>query len=282
MAESESRRELTHFLRTRRARLSSAEFGLPSNGRRRTLGLRREEVAALAGIGLTWYTSLEQGKDIRVSTSFLERLARALRFTAAERAYLFTLAQQRLPPFPKSDPLPEAGERLKLILNAIECPAYARNSRFDVLAWNMANTRIFGDFGLIPLRERNVIWLMFARSYHRRNMPDWETDARNLVAKFRMSFGQATELENYRALISKLESVSPEFTHLWGQHDVSDLGEGATRFLSPRDGELRFQHYTFAPEFLPDLRIVMYVPEARSAMKDGRRCALPTLLGGRR
>ncbi len=259
MVEKEFRRELTHFLRNRRARLSPAEFGFSLNGRRQTLGLRREEVAALAGVGLTWYTSFEQGKDIRVSTFFLERLARALRFTEAERVHLFTLAQQRLPPLPKFGPRPQTDERLQLILDAIECPAYARNSRFDVIAWNVANTCIFGDFDSIPQEERNVMWLMFARSYHRRNMPDWEMDARNLVAKFRMNFGQAVKSDGYSALISKLEIVSPEFARLWAQHDVSDLGEGVTRFLSPRLGELRFQHYTMAPEFLPDLRIIIYL-----------------------
>lgn len=264
MVEHDARRELTNFLKTRRARLSPTDFGLPSAARRRTIGLRREDVAALAGVGLTWYTSFEQGKDIQVSTSFLENLARALRFTAAERAHLFALAQRRLPPLLQLGSQCETNERPQPILDAIECPAYARNSRFDVIAWNAANTRMFGDFSSIASEERNVIWLMFARSYHRRNMPDWEMDARSLVAKFRVNFGQATHPENFSALISKLEIVSPEFARLWAQHDVSDLGEGVTRFMSPRHGELRFQHYTMAPEFLPDLRIIIYVPEARS------------------
>jgi transcriptional regulator with XRE-family HTH domain len=262
MVEDDARLELTNFLKTRRARLSPADFGLPSAARRRTIGLRREDVAALAGVGLTWYTAFEQGKDIRVSTYFLENLARALRFTAAERSHLFALAQRRLPPLRQPGSRRGTNQQLQPILDAIVCPAYARNSLFDVIAWNAANTRIFGDFNAIAPEERNVIWLMFARSYHRRNMPDWEMDARSLVAKFRMNFGQATNPENFSALISKLKIVSAHFERIWAQHDVSDLGEGATRFLSPRYGELRFQHYTTAPEFLPDLRIIIYVPEA--------------------
>jgi transcriptional regulator with XRE-family HTH domain len=266
MVEHESRRELADFLKKRRARLSPTDFGFRSGNRRRASGLRREEVAALAGVGLTWYTNLEQGRDIRVSTSFLENLARALKFTAAERAHLFALAHHRLPPLSGRAPRPEATERLQSILDAIDNPAYARNSRFDVIAWNRANTRIFGDFSAIAPGERNVIWLMFARSYHRRTMPSWEADARSLVAKFRMNFGQAADTKEFASLISELNAVSADFRRIWAEHDVSDLGEGVTQFSSPRHGELRFQHYILMPEFLPDLRIVAYIPENRATM----------------
>src|SRR5882724_6567454 len=130
MLEHGSRRELADFLKTRRARLSPADFSLPLGSRRRTLGLRREEVAALAGVGLTWYTWLEQGKDIQVSTSFLDNLARALKLTDAERAHLFALAQHRLPPLPRPAVQSKTTERLQSILDVIDSPAYARNSRF--------------------------------------------------------------------------------------------------------------------------------------------------------
>jgi transcriptional regulator with XRE-family HTH domain len=269
VVERESRRELADFLKKRRARLAPADFGFPSGNRRRTPGLRREDVAALAGVGLTWYTSLEQGKDIRVSSSFLENLARALRFTAAERAHLFALAHHRLPPLPGPASRLEATERLQSILDAIDSPAYARNSRFDVIAWNKANTQMFGDFSSIAPNERNVLSLMFARSYHRRTMPTWETDARSLVAKFRMNFGQAADAEEFSSLVSALSVISADFRRLWADHDVSDLGEGVTQFSSPRHGEMRFQHYILMPEFLPDLRIIAYVPERRATMAPG-------------
>jgi len=264
MVGLETRRELAAFLRMRRARLSPADFGLPSSKGRRTLGLRREEVAALAGIGLTWYTSLEQGKDIRVSTAFLENLARALKLTAAERAHLFALAQGRLPPLPAPIPSAVATERLQSILDALDCPAYARNGRFDVVAWNAANTRMFGDFAAIPPKERNVLWLMFARTYHRRTMPTWEADARAVVAKFRLNYGQAADAAEFSSLVAELDRVSPDFRRIWAEHDVSDLGEGVTFFRSPRHGEMRFQHYLLIPEFLPDLRITAYIPEGRA------------------
>jgi transcriptional regulator with XRE-family HTH domain len=260
MLERDSRRELADFLKTRRTRLAPADFGLPSGQRRRTLGLRREEVAALAGVGLTWYTWLEQGKDIRVSTSFLENLAQALKFSEAERSHLFALAQHRAPPATGPAYQSIAAERLQPILDVIDSPAYARNNRFDVIAWNTANTRMFGDFSSIAPRERNVIWLMFARTYHRRAMPNWEADARSILAKFRMSFGQAPDAAAFLSLISELSGVSADFRRMWAEHDVSDLGEGATHFVSPRQGERLFQHHIMMPEAWPDLRIIVYVP----------------------
>jgi transcriptional regulator with XRE-family HTH domain len=259
MLEDQSRRELADFLKTRRARLSPAAFGLPLGKGRRTLGLRREEVAALAGVGLTWYTWLEQGKAIQVSASFLDNVARALKFTEAERSHLFALAQHRLPPLPNLAVPSPATARLQAILDVIESPAYARNSRFDVIAWNRANTRMFGDFARIPPGERNVIRLMFQRSYHRRTMPHWEMDARALLAKFRMNFGQAADAAAFLSLIAELTRISADFRRLWAEHDVSDLGEGVTEFSSPRDGAMRFQHQILMPEALPDLRIIVFL-----------------------
>src|SRR5947207_4761410 len=156
MAEQVSRQELSQFLKTRRARLAPADVGLPTGNARRIAGLRREEVAVLAGVGLTWYTWLEQGREIQVSTPFLDNLARALRLSEAERAHLFALAQHRAPPMAPRPFPPEALKKVQAILDAIDSPAYARNNRFDVLAWNGANTRMFGDFASMPEKERNI------------------------------------------------------------------------------------------------------------------------------
>ena len=123
---------------------------------------------------------------------------------------------------------------------------------------------MFGNFAARPPGERNVIWLMFARTYHRRTMPDWDADARALVAKFRMNFGQSAEAASFQSLIAELHTVSADFRRLWAEHDVSDLGEGVTRFTSPRDGTMRFQHHTIMPEATPDLRVVVFIP-AREA-----------------
>ena len=260
MAGRESRHELADFLRTRRARVLPEEAGLLP-GRRRTHGLRREEVAAGAGVGVSWYTRLEQGKPIQVSTAFLENLARVLRLSKAERAHLFVLAQRRPPPLSPARITFQASGALAAMLDAITCPAYARNGRFDVIVWNTANTRMFGDFARIPPDERNVLWLMFARRYHRRTMPSWESDARAVLAKFRINFAQAAGDSGFVALVARLNEASADFRRMWTEHDVSDLGEGVTRFLSPRHRkELLFRHHLLMPEAFPDLRITIYVP----------------------
>jgi transcriptional regulator with XRE-family HTH domain len=259
MADESPRRELSEFLKTRRARLAPLDVGLPAGNGRRIRGLRREEIAVLAGVGLTWYTWLEQGRDIQVSTPFLENLARALRLTEAERAHLFTLAQHRPPPIvPRLSP-PEALQKVQAILDTIHSPAYARNSRFDVIAWNGANTRMFGDFASVPEKERNIIQLMFARSYYRETMLNWEQDARSLVAKFRLNYGQAVGRAEFSSFVQEMLACSDDFRRMWSEHEVNNLGEGVYFYRTPKRGTLVFQHSTLVPEVLPDLRIVIYI-----------------------
>jgi hypothetical protein len=258
MIDDGFRQELSRFLKTRRARLTLAEVGLPPGNGRRVGGLRREEVAVLAGVGLTWYTWLEQGRDIRVSTSFLENLARALRLNEPERAYLFMLAQHRPPPLmPQVSP---AGplEQVQSILDAIDIAAYARNSRFDVIAWNAANTRMFGDFGSMPAKNRNIIRLMFSRP-HRQSMLNWEQDARSLVAKFRLNYGQSGGEVEFSSLVLEMMTSSEDFRRMWADHEVRNAGEGVYFYKTARQGTVAFQHSTLVPEVQPDLRIVMYI-----------------------
>jgi transcriptional regulator with XRE-family HTH domain len=260
------RRELSEFLRTRRARLAPEVVGL-APGRRRSPGLRREEVAAGAGVGLSWYTRFEQGKPIQVSAAFLENLARTLQLSDAERTQLFVLAQHRPPPLRARIRVTNANKTLQAMLDVISCPAYARNRRFDVVAWNAANTRMFGDFARIPPAERNVLWLLFARGYHRLAMPSWESDARAVLAKFRMNYAEAAGDSGFEELVSRLNEASADFRRLWKEHAVSSLGEGVTRFTAPRHGrQLQFRHHLLMPEAFPDLRITIYVPlEPKSA-----------------
>ena len=258
MLEQAARRELANFLRSRRASVAPADFGFPVSRLRRTPGLRREEVAAAAGVGLTSYTAREQGKLIQVSTSFLENVARALRLTQPERAHLFALAQRRGPPFPIH--LPTSNDtRVQVTLDGIIHPAYARNSRFDVLAWNTTNTTYFGDFAAIPPEERNVVRLMFTRSYHRKSMLNWDADVRSLLATFRFNFGQASDPRPLLSLIAE-KAISPEFEQLWAMHDVSDRGEGVTRLISQRLGDLQFAHQVLIPEARPGTQIVVFIP----------------------
>jgi transcriptional regulator with XRE-family HTH domain len=258
MDDDRPRRELSEFLKTRRARLAPAAVGLPAGNGRRIHGLRREEVAVLAGVGLTWYTWLEQGRDIQVSTPFLDNLARALRLSETERAHLFTLAQRRLPPLATPASPPQALDRIQAILDAIVSPAYAHNTRFDVLAWNEANTRMFGDFAAVPDTERNIIRLMFSRPYYRRNMPNWEADARGLLGRFRLNYGQAAGGAEFQSFVQAMIAASDDFRRLWAEHAVNDYGEGIILYTTSRRGTLAFQQSTLMPVALPDLRVVVY------------------------
>jgi transcriptional regulator with XRE-family HTH domain len=258
------RRELAEFLKTRRARLTPADVGLTPAIGRRTKGLRREEVAVLAGVGLTWYTWLEQARDIQVSAPFLENLARALHLSDAERTHLFALAQRRMPPLAAAVPDraeldPEHLAKIQVILDAIAAPAYARNDRFDVVAWNEANTQMFGDFGTIAPSERNIIRRVFGSPYHRRTMLNWEQDARGLVARFRLNYGQAGKDPRFAALIDEMIAASEDFRRMWAEHDVTDVGEGVYLYKTRKHGTIAFQHSTLMPEALPELRIVVYL-----------------------
>jgi hypothetical protein len=222
-------------------------MGLPVGNSRRARGLRREEVAVLGGVGLTWYTWLEQGRDIQVSTPFLENLARVLRLDDAERIHLFSLAQHRPPPIkPQSSPA-EPLEKVRAILDTIGTPAYARNSRFDVLAWNSANTQMFGDFAATPERERNIIRRVFTSPYHRRTMLNWEQDARSLLAKFRLNFGQARDRVRLSSFVEEMSAVSQDFARMWGDHEVTDAGEGVYLYRTKKHGTIAFHHSTLIP-----------------------------------
>src|SRR5690349_14790008 len=173
-AAGERRRgELADFLRRRRASLKPEDVGLPNGGRRRTPGLRREEVAHLAGVGTTWYTWLEQGRDVRASLDVLEALSRALRLTPAERTHLVLLGRGEEPPPCKSDERVSPTVK-RLIQNLGLNPAYVLGRRWDYLAWNDAATTIFGDLGSVPRAARNHVWMHFMDARRRTMFPDWE------------------------------------------------------------------------------------------------------------
>ncbi len=175
---SKRRDELADFLRTRRAALQPGDVGLPNGGRRRTAGLRREEVAQLAGVGVTWYTWLEQGRDVRASLDVLEALARALRLTATERTHLLLLGRGEEPPPPKS-PAERVSPTLKRMMKSLDPnPAFVLGRRWDYLAWNRAACAVFGDFEKVPRGARNHVWLTFMDPARRELWLDWERGMR--------------------------------------------------------------------------------------------------------
>lgn len=260
LTRNEDRRVLADFVRHCRSQLEPEAVGLPRGTRRRTPGLRREEVAQLAGIGITWYTWFEQGRDIQVSTDFLERLARALRLQPAERSHLFTLAQQRPPPYPKTGDV-QVTTAVCSMLASLPNPAYIKTSRWDITVWNTAATVLFGDFGNLAPAERNVLRLVFLNPRFQKMMLDWESDARRVLSKFRLDYGRANGAPGFETLVNELCEGSVEFRQWWGCQDVSGYSEGLKRFRNDASGlAIAFEHTSYIVEGAPDLRLVVYTP----------------------
>jgi transcriptional regulator with XRE-family HTH domain len=266
------REELASFLRSRRARVQPGDVGLTSGSRRRTPGLRREEVAQLADVGVSWYTWLEQGRDIQVSEPFLERLSRALRLTPTERAHLFELASGRPAPRPVLAPA-TVSPALQRVLDAHPYPALAATMRWDVLAWNQPAALLYGDFGDGRPELRNGVWRMFMSPASRAQLPDWARAARNTVARFRLDAARAADRAPFDALVAELSRVSPEFVRLWGENDVVELTEGAKQIIHPVAGAIVFDHVALAHRE-PDgreLRVTLYAPKPGEDEKRARR-----------
>jgi transcriptional regulator with XRE-family HTH domain len=261
-----TRSELADFLRRRRESLSPLDVGLPVGKRRRTPGLRREEVAALAGVGLTWYTWLEQGRAIKVSSTFLDTVARVLKLDEIERRHLFLLAHQRPPPMAGQAwcDLPPLVRRLLDDLTLR--PSYVLNLRWDVIGWNDAAQSLFG-FDQRAASERNMLWMLFADSQLNSRIVEWATQAPQILASFRRDFAQAPEDENMIALVNGLEQTSPLFKSLWTQHDVHGRCEGRRTFMIDGRGAVPFDHSSFIVDEEKHLRLVFYA-EAMSEDKD--------------
>ncbi len=252
--------ELAEFLRSRRARLSPADVGLPPGVRWRTPGLRREEVAELAGIGTTWYTWLEQRRDIRVSADVLDNLARALRLTPDERAHLFRAAhgQPSQRPLTPRETAPPAARRLLVALGV--APAYITGRRWDLLAWNAAAVAVFGDFGALPESERNLVRFMFTDDEVRRRLVDWEGAARRVLALFRADRGRYADDPWFTEVIDDLRRISPEFARWWPRHDVRERAEERKEVEHPVVGRLAPEPTALQLVGFPDLKLIAYVP----------------------
>ncbi|MCP1292824.1 helix-turn-helix transcriptional regulator [Chromobacterium sp. S0633] len=251
-----TRPDLAAFLRARRERLSPADVGLPSGGRRRTPGLRREEVAALAGVGLSWYTWLEQGRDIGVSAAFLDNLARVLKLDAAERRHLFLLAHERPPVEPGKTWCVVPPLVSRLMHDLAPHPAYVLNLRWDVLAFNAPAARLFAFDRQLPGR-RNLLWMLFTEPLLHQRFLDWEKQAPLMLSSFRRDFARATQQADIHELVDELERVSPDFKAWWRQHQVLSACSGVRRLLV--DGtEQSYEHTTLTIDEDRHLRLVVY------------------------
>jgi transcriptional regulator with XRE-family HTH domain len=250
---------LGNYLKDRRAKLDPASFGLPLT-RRRTPGLRREEVAQRANVSTTWYTWLEQGRGGAPSAEVLERIARALMLTDVEREHLFLLALGR-PPEIRYQTTEGATPRLQRILDALEfSPAIVKTATWDVVAWNRAAAAVLTDYGSLPPDQRNILRLIFCDSRVRAAQFDWESVARFVVAAFRADAERAGAAQKVASLVEELSRLSPEFAAMWRDNDVRHYGEGLKRLRHPYAGTIAFEYSAFAVDGRPDLGMVIYNP----------------------
>jgi transcriptional regulator with XRE-family HTH domain len=254
----EQRREFGAFLSSRRARLQPSEFGLPE-APRRTAGLRREEVAVLAGVSVSWYTWLEQGRDIQPSPDALKRISKVMKLDRAESAHLFALSALEAPAVTTSG---EVSAGLEMLVKALHpIPAYVRNARLDILAWNDAIADHFVDYGSLQPHERNTLRLLFLYIPYRTQILDWEENARGMISVFRASRAQAQDKAPFDSLIEELSLQSPEFIKWWQETEVTGFEEGRKRLIHPKSGDiLDYTYVALTPQGQPDLSLVTYIP----------------------
>lgn len=247
------------------------DVGLPPGTRRRTPGLRREEVARLADVGVSWYTWLEQGREIQVSERFLERLSQALLLTPTERGYLFALAQGRPATRPMVAPT-QVSDALRAMLDVHPFPAIVATMRWDLLAWNEPATLLFGDFAELPVPRRNALLLMFTDVERRRRCQGWEQQARATVARFRLDAARVADRGPFDALAAELRAKSPDFAALWNEGDVVEVSEGSKDVHHPELGgvELDYVTLTHVEADGRELRVMLYAPRAGTDTRRAR------------
>ncbi|MGW6733248.1 helix-turn-helix domain-containing protein [Streptomyces sp. NPDC055013] len=241
------RAELSEFLRTRRARLKPEDVGLPDFGRhRRVPGLRREELAQLAGVSVAYYTRLEQGNGRNVSAEVLDAIARALRLSDAEHSHLTHLAKPKQHKKKPAARTQQVRPALRQLLDSIDgVPAYVSGRRSDILAWNRMAAAVFGDWSELPVQERNWARLVFLKPEYRDLFVEWDQKASDMVAFLRMDAGCHSDDPRLSALIGELSLKSEEFRRLWANHDVKEKSYGVKRLRHPLVGELTLNFESF-------------------------------------
>ncbi|MFC5641833.1 helix-turn-helix transcriptional regulator [Kitasatospora cinereorecta] len=264
------RHELAAFLRSRRERISPEQVGLPATGRRRTPGLRREEVAHLAAVGVTWYTWLEQGRDIQVSTQVLDAVARALLLDRIERAHLFVLAGAEDPSPVKECATVSAPVRM-LMEQLDPFPAAVISSRYDILAHNRAYSWLAGDLDAVPIEDRNMLLMVFTDTPFARHLVDLEAARAGVVARFRAAMADHAAEPSWKALVGRLRKLSPAFAEAWERHEVAGMVNGLKQFVLPGTGLLQFEYTNFWLGPRTGTRMVGYVPQDEATREELER-----------
>lgn len=249
--------EFGDFLRSRRAKLNPKAIGLASGRRRRTAGLRREEVAELAGIGVDWYIRLEQGRTVNPSVTTIDALARALRLSKTDHAHLRALARNAdRRPF-AIEAVPEAIRRL---LDSLDQPAYVTGARWDILAWNKVAEEVFA-FSRLPEHDRNILLCMLTNKGTRKLFgASWADEAKRMVAQFRATHDVWAGDPAFTELLERLRQGSPEFVRWWEAHEVRSTASGRKSLHHPKRGLLQFEYTSFQANDDPTLKLVIYTP----------------------
>jgi transcriptional regulator with XRE-family HTH domain len=266
-ARRQAAAQRAEFLRARRSRLRPGDVGLPEGSRRRTPGLRREEVAQLAGISTTYYTFLEQSRDVRPSEQVLDSLAGALRLTPAERVHLHSLVHGEpvAATLPGRDAL--APEVAALVARLDPWPAYVSGRCWDVLAVNRAARALWADWPARPAQERNVLWWTFLDPAARLVLVDWEEVAKAELARFRSASARHPDDPGFGVLIEALQAGSPEARRWWPEHEIVSLGSGLKRIRHPSLGVIDFHHVVLQVADDPEQKLVTFTTGSRDAAR---------------
>jgi hypothetical protein len=255
---------LSEFLKTHRAKLQPHEVGLPAIGRRRTPGLRREEVAQLAGISTTWYTWFEQGRDITLTSSVLNNISSALKLNDEEKRYLFMLALDQATS-PNSKITPEISDGMKCIIDGLQhFPIIVSDSRCNIIYWNPAAAFVFLDFELVPQEDRNMIWLLFTRRELRQLAVNWSDFCRGFLALFRSYYGKYMGDSWYSEFIARLSDKNPEFETYWHENDVSSSPEVFIEFRHAKMGKMLFDLTSLDIKGDSDIRCSVFTPSDKN------------------
>ncbi|MES2191015.1 MAG: helix-turn-helix transcriptional regulator [Pseudomonadota bacterium] len=264
------------FLRDRRARLPPAPG---TDSRRRTPGLRREEVATRANVSVTWYTWLEQGRGGPPSDEVLERLARALELDAAGREFMFLLAQQRPPPL-ESAPVSSVSPALQRVLDGLTAtPAIIKTPWWDIIAWNAAAAAVLSDYTSQTPTERNLLRRLFSTGSVRKSLPDWEADARFALASFRIDAARAGDCPEAAALAAELQTDSADFRRMWAHHDTSSHYVGLKRMERAGAGIITLEYQALSVDSARGLSMVVFTP-ATKADAQAMALLMPDKSGG--
>ncbi len=253
---------LSAFLKSQRAKISPESVGFPAGTRRRTPGLRREEVAQLAGVSTTWYTWLEQGRDIQASPSVLDCVAGALKMNADERKYLYSLAIEdgSTTYAPENEPLRISPSLQKIITGLEHCPVIVSDRMCNIVGWNQAACHVFLDFDRIPPEERNMIRLLFSRREFRRLAVNWEQFASGFLSMFRSYYGRYVSDEWYERFLREMTEAHPEFRSMWEHGQVSYAPEVHLEFRHAKAGKMVYELTSLSVSGQDDLRLSIYTP----------------------